>query len=82
MSADVTDLMYNVSVSGEDISPLTATTSETHYCPELTPCQEYTITVTPFSTSPNYVGMNTTITNTTIGGIYQQYMIHYITMDV
>ena len=82
MSADVTDLMYNVSVSGVDISPLTATISGTQYCPELTPCQEYTITVTPFSTSPNYVGMNTTIANTTTGGMYQQSIIHYITMDV
>ena len=60
--------MYNVSVSGADLSPLNATTNETKYCPELTLCLQYTITVTPFSTFPDYVGMSTTITNTTSGG--------------
>ena len=70
MSDDVTNLIYNVSVSGTDLSPLYATISKTQFCPELTPCQEYTATVTPFSTSPDYTGNSTTITDTAPGGIY------------
>ena len=67
-SSDVTALSYNVSVNKDGLSDLIATTNETEYCPELTPCQEYTVTVTPFSTSPDYVGTYTTITNTIAGG--------------
>ena len=78
VSADVTNLMYNVSLSGEDLSPLTITINETQYCPELTPCQEYTVTVTPFSTFPYYVGMSTTITNATFGGSSKHNTVHDI----
>ena len=59
VSADVKDLMYNVSVTciGADLSLMNVTTNDTECCHGmLTPCQTYNITVTPFSTSPNYVG--------------------------
>ena len=57
VSSDVTDLMYNVSVSGTDLSPFHVTTKDTKYCHAmLTPCQGYNVTVTPFSTSSNYTG--------------------------
>ena len=69
ISSDVTDLMYNVSVGGANLSPINAITSEAQYCIELTPCQEYTVTVTPFSTSPDYTGNSASITDTIPGGI-------------
>ena len=68
VSADVTNLMYNVSVSGANLLSFTIQTSETQYCPELIPCQEYTVTVTPFSSSPDYKGASSTITYTAPGG--------------
>ena len=67
VSADVTDLMYKVSASGVDLPPLNLTTKDTQHCPELTPCQEYKFTVTPFSTFPNYTGASNS-TNATING--------------
>ena len=67
VSADVTNLMYNLSVSGANWPLVTVTTSDTNYCLELTLCQEYTITVTPFSISPGYVGTSNS-TNATIDG--------------
>ena len=72
VSHDVDGVEYNVYIfSGGDhlLLPPPITTSETQDCPELTLCQEYTVTVTPFSTSPDYIGDNTTVTNTTPGGI-------------
>ena len=69
VSADVTNLMYNVSVSGTNSLPLTFTTSGVKYCPELTPCQEYTITVVPFSTLPDYVGASNSTKANVTGGI-------------
>ena len=69
LSDDVANLMYNVSVSGANSSPLNpVTTSDTKYWPELTPCQEYTITVIPFSTSHDYVGASNSTNTTIIGG--------------
>ena len=69
VSNNVMGLMYIVSVEGADISILNVTTSETHYClDELTPCQKYNITVTPFSTSPYYVGASNRTTGTIDGG--------------
>ena len=69
MSADVTHLIYNLSVSGADSSSLNVMTNETHHCTELIPCQEYTVTVTPFSTAPDYTGNSMTITDNAPGGI-------------
>ena len=68
VSADVADLMYNVLLSGPDLSTLNITTNDTQYCPKITPCQEYTVTVTPISTTLNYMGSSNAITDTTIGG--------------
>ena len=67
-SSDVTELVYNVSVSKADWSHLNVTTNEAEYCTELTPCQEYTVTITPFSTSPNYTGASNTVTLNIPGG--------------
>ena len=66
--SDIIALSYNVSVSGADLSPLAITTNETKFCLELTPCQEYTVTVTPFSTSPDYTGASKSKTVTIHGG--------------
>ena len=70
VSDDVTNLMYNVSVKGADSLSLSVTTSDTKYCLGLSPCQEYAITVTPFSTSPNYVGASNSTKATIIGGTF------------
>ena len=67
VSADVTNLTHNVSVSGANSPLVTVTTSDTKHCLELTSCQEYTLTVTPFSISPDYVGTSNN-TNATIAG--------------
>ena len=67
-SSDVTELVYNVSVSEAGLSLLNVTTNETQYCTELTPCQEYTVTVTPFSTFPNYTADSNDVTYTTPEG--------------
>ena len=68
VSADVTNLMYSVSVSGPDLPVLTKTTKDTQYCTELTPCKQYNITVTPFSTFPDYTGASNSTNDTTNGG--------------
>ena len=70
VSDDVTNLTYNVSVSGADSPSFTITTSDTKYCPELSPCQEYTITVTPFSTFPDYVDSSNKTKAIIIGGTF------------
>ena len=67
-SSDVTELIYNVSVSKVGVSPLNVTTNETQYCTELTPCQEYIVTVTPFSTFPKYTAGSNSVTLTTPEG--------------
>ena len=72
VSADVTNLMYNVSVGGAELSPLSITTSETRYCLNLAPCQEYNITVTPLSTSPDYAGTSNRTTDAVEGGILRK----------
>ena len=69
ISSDITNLMYHVSVGGVNLSPMNATTSETQYCLELTPCLEYTVSVTPFSTSPEYTGTSNSVTDAIPGGI-------------
>ena len=68
-SADVTNLMYTVSVSGDNLPDFNHTTIETEYCPELIPCQEYTVAITPFSTSPSYIGVSNSVKDTVTGGI-------------
>ena len=71
ISDDVKDLMYNISVSGADLLPLTITTNETQYCVEsIAHCQEYTFAVNPFSTSLEYIGGNVAITIITPGGAH------------
>ena len=67
-SYDVTNITYNVSVTGGSVPPFNATTSELEYCQELKPCQKYNISVTPFSSSPDYVGASSTITYSVPGG--------------
>ena len=69
VSSDVTNLMYSVSVDGTESSSQTITTIETQHCLyDLTPCQEYIITVIPFSTSSDYVGASNSIMDTIDGG--------------
>lgn len=70
-SSDVGDVMYNVSLTGPGVLPFTITTTDCQHCPEFTPCQEYTITVTPFSTSPDYTGIRSTINYIAYGGKIQ-----------
>ena len=69
ISADVTDLTYNVSLSGADQTTLNTTTNETSDCPTITPCQEFNITVTPFSPSLGYVGASNSTTDYIDGGM-------------
>ena len=69
VSSDVTNLFYFVLVGGANLSPIYAITSEVEYCTELTPCQEYTVTVTPVSTSPDYTGNSSSVTDTIPGGM-------------
>ena len=68
VSADVTDLMYNVSLGGADLPLLIIPTNDTQYCLKLTPCWKYIITVTPFSTNPGYVGVSNNTEAATDGG--------------
>ena len=68
VSADVTDLTYNISLSGADQTTLNTTTTETNDCPAITPCQEFIIIVTPFSPSLGYVGANNSTTDYIDGG--------------
>ena len=69
VSTDVTNLMYNVSVSGADPSSLNVTTKDAKCCYGIiTPCQGYNITVTPFSTSSNYTGASTGTEDVIDGG--------------
>ena len=68
-SADVTNLMYTVSVSGDNLLALNHTTNESNFCLEITLCQEYNVTVTPFSTFPDYIGARSTVSRTVPGGI-------------
>ena len=63
-SSDVTQLVYNVFVSEAGLSFLNVTTNETQYCTKLTSCQEYIVTVTPFSTFPKYTADSNNVTYT------------------
>lgn len=83
VSDDVAEtLSYDVLVTGTDMFTLNAVTNHTQLCLEkLTPCQEYTVTVTPFSTSPNYTGTPYMITGEYSGGTvctqsYLMYEVH------
>lgn len=69
ISADVTDLTYNVSLRGEDQTTVNTTTTKTSACPTITPCQEFIITVTPFSPSLGYVGASNSTTDYVDGGM-------------
>ena len=53
-------------MSGADLPAMSVTTSETNYCLEVTPCQEYVITVTPFSTFLDYMGPSKSTTESRI----------------
>ena len=73
VSTDVTNLMYNVLISGADLSPFNVTTNDTECCHDmLTTCQVYNITVTPFSTLSNYVGVSNRTEDAIDGGILRK----------
>ena len=66
--SDIIALSYNASVSGADLSPVVITTNETKYYLELTLCQEYNVTVTPFLTFLDYTGASKSKTAIIHGG--------------